>query len=124
MEALTVDAGRGEQGVGLFTDDRNHRADGVRAVFTLVGGVVANRRADVVGLIDHAAAHRAGIDFHEAHNVGILATNEGGDVFERLAVRSQIPGARERQVKRRARAGRVANVVNQYAHGSLVRDQS
>ena len=43
-----------------------------RAVLALVGGVVPQRSCDVLGLVHHAGAHRAGIDLDQADDVGIL----------------------------------------------------
>ena len=53
-----------------------------------------------------------GVDLDEADDVGMLGADELGDAAEHLAVAAQVARARERQVKRRARAGGIADVVD------------
>ena len=53
--------------------DRAQVVDGARTVLALVGRVMPERIGDVLGLVDHAAADRAGIDLDQADQVRVSA---------------------------------------------------
>ena len=76
---------------------------------------MAERLGDVLGLVQHAGAHRADIDLDEAHDVGILLLDEVGDAIEHPPAGAQVSRARKRQVKRRPGAGGITDVVDEQA---------
>ena len=116
MEALARHTRRGQQRVRLFAHDRQQLVDGGRAVLALMGGIVADRVGDVGGLVEHAGAHRAGVDFHQTHDVRVLGADEGRDLLEHPSAAAQVAGARHRQMERRAGTGRVADVIDDQSH--------
>ena len=73
VEALPVHGGGGQEGVALLAHDRHELVERVRAVLGLVGRVVAELAGDVVGLVEHAGADRAGVDLDQADDVGLSA---------------------------------------------------
>ena len=69
VEALALDARRGQERIALLAHDGHEVVDRALAVLALVGGVVAQRLGDVLGLVDHAAADRADVDLDQADDV-------------------------------------------------------
>ena len=82
VEALALDARRGEEGVGLLAHDRHELVDRARAVLALVGGVVAERFGDQLRLVDQPGADRAGVDLDQPDDVRVLGLDEVGDAVE------------------------------------------
>src|SRR5262245_47924460 len=108
VEALALDARRGQEGVALLAHDRHEVVDRALAVLALVRGVVTQRVRDVVRLVDHARTHGAQVDLDEADDVRVLLLYEIRDAIEHLAAGTQVARARKRQVKGRTDAGGVA----------------
>ena len=77
---------------------------------------MAELLGDVLGLVHHAGADRAGIDLDQSDDVRVLAADEVRDAGEHPAVAAQVTGARQRQMKRRAGSGGVADVVDEQTH--------
>src|SRR5580692_462295 len=117
VEALAVHGGRRQEGVALLAHDGHELVERVGPVLGLVGGIVAELAGDVVGLVQHAGADRAGINLDEADDVGFLGADELGDAAEHLAVAAQVACARQRQVEGGSGAGGVADVVDEQSHG-------
>ena len=116
VEALAFDARRREERVRLLVHDRHERVERVGAVLALVAGKMTERFGDDVRLVDAAAADRAGVDLDQADDVRVLRLDEAGDARQHPGVAAQVAGARDREVKRSAGAGGVADVVKQKAH--------
>ena len=74
VEALALDPRRGQEGIGLLVHDRHERVERARAVLALVGGVMAQRFGDDLGLVDVAGADRPGVDLDQADDVGVVPT--------------------------------------------------
>ena len=115
VEALAFDARRGQECIALLAHDGHEIVDRALAVLALVGAVVAERLGDVLGLVQHAAAHRADVDLDEPDDVRILLLHEAGDGVEHAAAGAQVAGAGKRQMKGRPRARGIANVVDKQA---------
>ncbi len=56
---------------------------------------MAELAGDVLGLVHHAGADRAGVHLDEADHVGLLVADEFGDAREHLAVAAQVARAGE-----------------------------
>jgi hypothetical protein len=120
MKPLALDAGCGEECVRLLVDDGHQRIERISAVLALVGGVVAERLGDHLGLVDVPGADRAGVYLDEAHDVRIEALDEAGDALEDPRVAAQVTCARNRQVEGGAGARGIADVVEHEAHWSPI----
>ena len=116
VEALALDARRGQERIGLLAHDGHQLIDRGRAVLALVGGVVAERIGDLLGLVDQPGADRAGVDLDQADQVGIERFQPLGDAVQDLGVAAEVARAGHRQVEGRAETGGVPDVVQDEAH--------
>ncbi len=104
---------RGQEGISLLAHDGHEVVQRTGAVFALEGRVVAQVAGDMLGLIDHAGADRAGVDLDQAHDFGLFGADEVGDAVQDLAVAPEIAGARKGEVERGTGAGGVTDVIDE-----------
>src|SRR6266404_6714675 len=116
VEALPVHVGSGQEGVALLAHDGHELIDRAGAVLALVGRIMAELSGDVLRLVEHSSADRAGVHLDQPDDIGALGTDELGDAAQHLAVAAQVTRARHRQVKGGPGAGGVADVVDEQSH--------
>ena len=85
---------------------------------------MADLRRYVLRLVDHAGAHRAGVDLDKTDNVRLFSAYELSDARQDFTVAAQVPRTRQRQVKSRPGAGCIADVVKKQAQLRAVEGSS
>ncbi len=93
VKALAVHVRCGQEGVALLAHDGHQIVERARAVLALVGRVVAELAGDVLRLVHHAGANRAGIDLDQPDDIGLLGADEVGDAGEDFAIAAEIARA-------------------------------
>src|SRR5665213_529847 len=124
VEALARHMRRRQKSVRLLAYDWHELIKRAAAILAFVGRIMADLRCDMLGLIDHARAHRPGIHLDETYDVGLLRADEFGDAAQHFSVATQIAGAWQRQVKGRPGAGCIADVVKKQAQWRAVGAQA
>ncbi len=109
-------ARRREKRVALLAQDRQILIDRRDAVLALIDGVVAERSSDRFGLVHAPRANRAGVDFDEPDDVGILCLDEVRDALQIAAIAEQVARAGKRPMNRGTEPEAVTNVVEKQAH--------